>query len=272
MSDFGETKRATLLRWAVAFTVISAIHAGAVAWAYRTPPEDDYESQTGGAFVLELSQVTASPDEDPSVAVGEHSEQVAAVAASAPQVASVAKPTPDEQQIVPEAPVPPPEDALERKPDKQPPDETKQPESSAQKANDAPQVAPREASNAAAPERIENATKKADVPSGQNVGLSRVDRVAIQNWQRDFALHIKKHKRYPHEAQEMRIQGTARVLFAMDRTGRVLNASISKSSGSPLLDKAAVDLLNRASPLPAPPASMPGENIVYNLPVEFLPK
>jgi protein TonB len=55
----------------------------------------------------------------------------------------------------------------------------------------------------------------------------------------------------------------------MDRAGRVLEFRIVESSGYKLLDEEVVAMIERASPLPTPPAAMAGERFNYTVPVWF---
>lgn len=266
-----ETRMTRFARWAAAFGFVAAVHGAAVAYALRPAPIDDWESQAGGAFIVELSPITASPDEEsPAVAVGEKAEEVAPVAASSPQVASVAEPQPVDDPVVPETADPPPEDALTRRvDDEKPPEEEKPPEKAAQQAEDAPAVAPVAASEAAAPQKIDNATETSDVPKGQNVGLTKVDRQAIENWQRDLVVHINKKKKYPSTARNARQHGVVTVSFLMNRTGQLVSTAIVKGSGFRALDDAAIDMLKRSNPLPVPPDAMAGETFEFVIPVRF---
>ena len=59
------------------------------------------------------------------------------------------------------------------------------------------------------------------------------------------------------------------VAFTIDRSGAVLASSVQHSSGYPLLDRAALDMLDRASPLPAMPESMPQQRLNLAVPVEY---
>jgi len=265
-----ESTSSRVVRWTLAISLVVAIHGGALAWAFRAEPVDDWESQTGGAFIVELSAITASPDEETrDIAVGEKSYEVAAVAGSAPQVASVAEPEPDEKPLAPETKEPPPEDALVLRPEKPPEDEPKPEEQTAAQAKDAPSVAPVEAREAAAPQKIESATETSDKPKGQNVGFSTFDRAAIQNWQKDLIVHINRSKRYPEKARDARQHGVVTVAFAMDREGKVMRTAIVKGSGHDALDQAAMEMLHRANPLPIPPAAMAGEMFEFAVPVRF---
>lgn len=92
---------------------------------------------------------------------------------------------------------------------------------------------------------------------------------AAQTWQSRVLAHLERRKRYPAEARARRLQGVAHVRFTMDRQGRVLAAALERSSGHAALDREALALLQRAQPLPPPPAETPGERITLTVPVEF---
>jgi len=92
---------------------------------------------------------------------------------------------------------------------------------------------------------------------------------SAQTWQGRLLAHLERRKRYPAEARARRLQGVAHVRFTMDRQGRVLSAALEHSSGHAALDREALALLQRAQPLPPPPAETPGERITLTVPVEF---
>lgn len=62
--------------------------------------------------------------------------------------------------------------------------------------------------------------------------------------------------------------GTAQVTFRIDVSGNVVSARLARSSGSSELDQAAVDLIWRSSPVPAPPEPAFARNPI-SLPVKF---
>lgn len=68
---------------------------------------------------------------------------------------------------------------------------------------------------------------------------------------------LEKMKRYPPGARKRQEEGTAQVQFAIDARGNVLSVRLVRSSGFDDLDTAALDLVRRASPVPAPPAGAP---------------
>lgn len=80
---------------------------------------------------------------------------------------------------------------------------------------------------------------------------------------------LNKKKRYPPWSMSRREQGVPWIRFVMDREGKVLSSRLERSSGFADLDREAVALPKRASPLPKPPDDVIGETIELVLPVEF---
>ena len=76
-------------------------------------------------------------------------------------------------------------------------------------------------------------------------------------------------KRYPALARKQQRQGVALVQFTMDRSGRVISASLAKTSKADILDREAVEAVQRASPFPAPPAELAGDPVNLMVAVEF---
>ena len=88
-------------------------------------------------------------------------------------------------------------------------------------------------------------------------------------WESALFAHIARFKRYPLEARARGEQGTAIVAFTIDRDGWIQNTRIVKSSGSATLDKASLDMLTRAQPMPHPPAQVPSRDLSFRVPVDF---
>lgn len=87
-------------------------------------------------------------------------------------------------------------------------------------------------------------------------------------WEAQLLAHLEKYRRYPAAARARREQGVAYVTFRMNRSGAVLSAVVVRSSGSPLLDQAALETLRRAQPLPGIPDGKP-DTLELSVPVEF---
>ena len=81
-------------------------------------------------------------------------------------------------------------------------------------------------------------------------------RAAIQ-FQQSLLRHIGRYQRYPAAARRDRVQGTVETIFSMRRDGTLLEVWVKTSSGQPVLDKAAIDTVRRAQPLPPIPPELP---------------
>ena len=57
--------------------------------------------------------------------------------------------------------------------------------------------------------------------------------------------------------------------FTVARDGTVLSAEVRESSGYGYLDQAGLDLIRRASPMPALPASVASEAFTMTIPIRF---
>ena len=117
------------------------------------------------------------------------------------------------------------------------------------------------------------ATPSSDaIPEGQRsvapaIGTGETARRVRATWQKELIAHLDKHKRYPAE----RSQKTAeiQVRFTLDRLGHVLSTSIEKGSGDTAFDEAALAMVRRSDPVPAPPPLIADEGLSFTLPVIF---
>jgi len=80
--------------------------------------------------------------------------------------------------------------------------------------------------------------------------------------------HIASYKHLPRAAQQAHLQGTALLRFTMNHQGRVLAFKLERSSGHEVLDSEVLQMIQRAQPLPTPPADMPDPQELV-MPVQF---
>jgi protein TonB len=79
----------------------------------------------------------------------------------------------------------------------------------------------------------------------------------VANWRSRVLAHLARHKSYPESARDDGIEGRASVAFTLTRTGQVTSVSLAGSSGSAILDRAALAMVRRAEPFPAMPDGGP---------------
>lgn len=78
------------------------------------------------------------------------------------------------------------------------------------------------------------------------------------NYMRDLNTYLRGQPViYPEDARRRNVSGHVMVEIAVDRGGNLVAARIEESSGSDLLDAAALDTVRRAAPFPAPPPGLP---------------
>lgn len=84
----------------------------------------------------------------------------------------------------------------------------------------------------------------------------------VQDW-------LAQHRHYPRAARRSGAEGTVWVRFVLDRAGSLQGSEVLESSGHAVLDRAALDLLQRAAPFPALPADLAMDEIELVLPIEY---
>lgn len=89
------------------------------------------------------------------------------------------------------------------------------------------------------------------------------------SWAKSVMAHLGRHKQYPREARSIGEEGDVHVAIAIGRDGRVLGRRIHRSGGAASLDRAALDLVDRAAPLPALPANFLTDRIEVIVPIRY---
>jgi protein TonB len=125
---------------------------------------------------------------------------------------------------------------------------------------DPPRPRPPQREAAAPPRAAAPAASAAAPTQGQSAPV-----VSVASWRGTLVAHLNRFKRFPPGGST----GLATVAFTIDRSGRVVGASLVGSSGDAALDTEAVSMVRRASPVPAPPAGVGGGSISLTVPVRF---
>lgn len=75
-------------------------------------------------------------------------------------------------------------------------------------------------------------------------------------WESLVKGHLNRYKKYPTDARRRARTGQAIVTFTVNASGRVQGNQLHTSSGTISLDREALAVLERAQPLPKPPAEI----------------
>lgn len=170
-------------------------------------------------------------------------QQPAAQSATAPTPPEV-EPLPEQQVTAPRVPAPP---KVEKK--------------QAEKTPAKPETRQRRS-----PERAHPRTNlpRAATAAAPAAGFNGA---AVASWKSEIVMRISSVKEYPEEGRAQGVNGTAIVAFSVDRGGRVFGIRLARSSGSSVLDRAAVVTVFRANPVPSPPPGVPGGH--FTIPLHF---
>ncbi len=253
--------RNTLLRLAGAAVVILVLHTVAV-YALLIWREVEAAAEPS-AVMIEMSPLpTSAPSEEPDIAPG-------------PQmVQSLAEPTPDAPDT-PEEVAPPPEPVIEEivekvpeltpapapaevvLPDPKPEKKEKPPEKPAPRPVQKPKPEAKPTRRAPAPATA--AAPRSDAPQARataapSAGSAASRSAALADWNSRVRARFAGQKRYPPGAPE----GTPGIHFVVGSGGQLVSVSLTRSSGSSVLDNEALAMARRASPFPPPPPGLNG--------------
>ena len=81
---------------------------------------------------------------------------------------------------------------------------------------------------------------------------------------------LEKHKKYPRRAKRLRIEGEGLLRIVIDRTGRTRQIKLEQHTGNRLLDKAVLEMVERANPFPPMPDDDPRQELEFIVPVAFV--
>lgn len=225
----------SLPRWGLSLLLVLGAHVGVAAWSLYWQPQAAPVELPPPAMLIELPPVPPAPPAAPPpppepVRAPEPPPQPRVIEAPKPRLAL--PPPPPKPR--PQPPKPKPEPRPEPRP--QPPLPTP------------PNPAPVE-SSAPAPD-----ARPAAQPSPQ--AGSPAPSQAKASWQSRLLAHLNRHKRYPDDARRRGQEGVVRLRFVVDGQGKVLSFELAGKSGSASLDRATLQMIRRAQPLPAPPAEL----------------
>ncbi len=103
--------------------------------------------------------------------------------------------------------------------------------------------------------------------SRENMGgaAASADPNALNRYRATLSAMLRNRLRFPNAARSRGISGRAEVSFTLDRSGRIVSSSLSRSAGDPVLDQAALATVRPGSSLPAVPDSVSQLSFVIGL-------
>lgn len=230
----------SLALWIVAAATAIGAHVGIVAIVMRDTPAVPVADSPPPAIMIELAPLpeAAIPDE---TEMGEQDENVEEIEEVTPEPVEPDPEPEPEVEPIPEATLP------AARPEKRP--DRHEPRKKARHDKPREIQPPRQARTRAAAETP--ASNRNAAPATAH-GRGRAG-ISPARWQSQLMAHLERRKRYPRGARSRGEQGIAQVRFTIDAGGNVTSASLVSSSGFAELDREALDLVRRASPVPAPP-------------------
>jgi protein TonB len=238
------------LRWAICFTLALGLHGAAAAALLARWTDHADMVANAPVIMIDLAPVAVAPTIIPNEMPPDIVES------------KLAEPTPE----------PEPEKPIEKI--EMPPDPAPQPELTAvppppkpvEKKVEKKKPKQRERTMARAASSADNLAERSAAPMP---GAVARDSNAIPNWTSQLVSRLERYKRYPSDAQSRGDTGVVRLAFSVDRSGGVHSVRIVGSSGSSVLDRETLSLVERASPLPAPPSEMSGSQIAVVVPIRY---
>ena len=258
--DMIAQQRARAIRWTLTTVVVLSAHVGAGAYALMRNTEDLIEEDSGSAVMMELAPLAvASPVDSPDVAHGPLQEEAPTTPPATEKVpektfvdippVEQAPLAPEPEVVLPPSPIPFRTKRSTRR---------RRPRRSRRRSRRRvdPTVG---APLTTAPPRVE--APPAPPATANAAGTAAKPATVPLSWQKQLMSHLNRFKRYPDAARARGLRGVTNVAFTIDRSGRVMSAQVAQGSGSLLLDEEAVAIIQRSSPMPAPPLDTPGEKL-----------
>jgi len=91
----------------------------------------------------------------------------------------------------------------------------------------------------------------------------------LKDWQREIVKKIVKSHIYPRSAIAREIEGRAKVSVTIDRSGKITGFEVLEPTGESQLDNVIPKMMEKMDPLPAPPDSLPDDNLTFTIPIAW---
>jgi len=96
-----------------------------------------------------------------------------------------------------------------------------------------------------------------------------IGKSAIHSYTRGVITRIQDNFVYPPEAYKKKLEGLVGLSFLLSSTGELLEVKIKQSSGYPILDENALEVIRTISPFPSFPSDIEQEELWINIPIAY---
>lgn len=261
--------------WAMALAGSIGVHAALSAQFLETPPPVvPADAGVTGAILFDLSDIITAPSEIGVANIAVAEAQDAPTVTESPEAVEAAKA--DDQPMLAQIPYEVEDDSLKfGVASPEPPTDTEVRATEIASAFDEEQILEPSAVGAVAAEAQMAATdgsdaaQQGDTAQASTEGLTARDMAQIADWQKSIVVRIAAAKTYPGLARDKKIEGEVRVRFTIDRYGAVVSRVVETSSGWPVLDQAALAVLDGIDKLPTPPQQLGRDRITMIVPINY---
>lgn len=258
MSDLDSEPRPSRRLWIFAAVAALALHLGGAALAIAHLPTDDGDDGLGASGAEYAVEMTSPKAPDYDLPPGPDSE----AAQESPQLTQ-------QKAEVKETELP-----------KDQPQETEDPDrivtqnDSKKPQEDEPKVAAVEtqaseqshAQLETARQTLDENAREDEKAKAPNLGLGKDKLRLTAEWGRKISAYFKLHQRYPKDRNKA---ATVKVSLVLNRLGNIVTADVAHSSGDAAFDDAAISMIRRSDPVPAPPAALTDDTFSFSLDVNF---
>ncbi|MFD2741383.1 TonB family protein [Sulfitobacter aestuarii] len=264
--------------WCAAIVVSGALHAGLPVLLLdqeaETKPADPEAEGITGAMMFDLSDIIAAPSALQEDSVAQTETQEAPTVTESPAVLDAMKAA--EQPILSQIPYDVEDDSLKFGVAAPEPDaETEEVAEEIATEQDPKQIDAESQVGAEDRQASEQsvagveAETEAETAKAESEGLTAEQTEEIRDWQKSIVLLISGAKTYPAKARSDRIEGEVQVRFTLDRYGTLTTVEVARSSGSAILDEAAVQTVKKLEKMPTPPNYLTGEEFTLIIPLRY---
>ena len=258
MSDLELEQKPSRRLWIFAALTALALHLGGATLAVshlRTDAGDEGLGAAGAEYAVELASPKATDENLPPGPDADASQ-------ASPQLA-------EQKAEVKETELPKDQPTEAEDPDRMvTPNESHKPKEDDPKVAAVQTQASEEAlqQEATARQTLDEKAPEAEQARAPSLGIGKDIRKLTADWGRKISAYFELHKRYPQNKSKAT---KVKVNLVLNRRGNVVSVDVLESSGDATFDDAAISMIRRSDPVPAPPADLTDDQFTFNLDVNF---